>query len=446
VSRVDLQGKRVVVVGLRASGRAAAALAVSRGARVVGVDLRTDIAPLDGVGLQLGPHRRATFLDAELIVVSPGVPASQPDLAAAERHGVPILGELAFAAQFLDLPTAAITGTNGKSTVTWFTGQLLQGAGWRPFVGGNLGDPLSGAVLAMERGEDPPDSLVVEVSSYQMEWPGTFHPHVGVILNLTPDHLARHGDMDTYGAMKVRLFARMGPEDFAILPAGDARLRTLAEVAGDRGRRLWLDEIPGVTRRGQHAVVVFDEHQIQLDLTGVRVPGAHNLDNAAAAALIAIALGAPAEGIQRAMGSLKALPHRMEVVADRGGVLWVNDSKATNVEAAAVGIGGIERPAVVLLGGQAKGAGFAALAPLLLAHRAVVTFGGSGPDIADELASAGVDVNRTGSLEDAVVWARRLAQPGDAVLLSPGCASFDAFDDFEHRGRVFSALAAGEET
>ncbi|MBW2253532.1 MAG: UDP-N-acetylmuramoyl-L-alanine--D-glutamate ligase [Deltaproteobacteria bacterium] len=445
MSRMDLHGKRVVVVGLQASGRAAAKLAVSRGAQVVGADLRADIEPLEGVVLELGPHRRSTFQGADLIVVSPGVPISQPDLVAAEECGVPILGELAFAAQFLDLPTAAISGTNGKSTVTWFTGQLLRGAGGRPFVGGNLGNPLSNAVLAMDRGEDAPDSLVVEVSSYQMERPGRFHPQVGVILNLTPDHLARHGDMDTYGAMKVRLFAQMGPRDFSVLPADDDRLRTLAEVAGDHGRRLWLDKIPGVTRLGQYARVVFDAHEIRFDLTVVRVPGVHNLDNAATAALIAVAMGAPGQAIQEAMGSLEALPHRMQVVAEQDGVLWVNDSKATNVEAAAVGIGGIERPSVVLLGGQAKGPGFAALAPLLQRHRAVVTFGDSGPDIAAELTGAGVEAHRAGCLEDAVEQARGLARPGDAVLLSPGCASFDAFDDFEHRGRVFSSLAAGED-
>ena len=231
-----------VVLGLGLSGRAAAALAVRKGAdRVIGLDLRAEVEPIDSVEFQLGPHRRETILDAARIIVSPGVPATQVDLVAANRAGIAIFGELAFADSFLDLPTAGITGTNGKSTVTWFVGQLLEASGRKPFVGGNLGNPLSNAV------DGDFDCLVVEVSSYQLEWPGAFNPRVGVILNLTPDHLKRHGDMDGYAAAKAKMFERMGEGRLAVIPAGDDRL---IRHAGDGGTRAWLGDTPGVRREG----------------------------------------------------------------------------------------------------------------------------------------------------------------------------------------------------
>jgi len=421
-----------VIMGLGLSGRAAAALAVRKGAeRVVGLDLRSEVAPLDGVELALGPHRRETLLEAARIIVSPGVPATQPDLVAANAAGVPIFGELAFADAFLELPCAAITGTNGKSTVTWFAGQLLEASGMRPFVGGNLGNPLCRAVDAGF------ECLVVEVSSYQLEWPGRFNPQLGVILNLTPDHLKRHGDMDGYAAAKCRLFERMGDTEIAAIPSADERLR---RHAGTQGARCWLGAHPGVIREGDAVRLSWPGGHARFDLTGFPIPGAHNRDNAATAAFIAMGLGASREAVAAALPKLRALEHRMEVVVERGEVQWINDSKATNVDATRAGIGGLERPAVVLLGGKAKGPGFAELAPLLRDQRAVITFGGDGAVIADELESSGLSPIRVDGLADAVQRADQEARPGDLVLLSPGCASFDEFDNFEHRGRVFRDL------
>jgi UDP-N-acetylmuramoylalanine--D-glutamate ligase len=261
-----------------------------------------------------------------------------------------------------------------------------------------------------------------------------------VILNLTPDHLKRHGDMDGYGAMKCRLFDGMGPDQYAVVPAGDERLLRLAEGRG--GTRLLLGGLPGVVRRGRTVVVETPAGSATFSLEGFAVPGEHNLDNAATAALMALLGGVPAETIQAALPGLQALPHRMEVVADLGGVLWINDSKATNLDAAEVGMKGLDRMAVVLLGGERKGPGFGALAPFLAKHRAVVVFGGDGALISDELREAGVPHQVVPWLEEAVDLARKLAQPGDAVLLSPGCASFDQFRNFEHRGEVFRDLVA----
>jgi UDP-N-acetylmuramoylalanine--D-glutamate ligase len=436
---MDVRGKKVLVVGLGRSGRGAASLARERGAKVVGVDLRTGLDPIDGVVLELGPHRRERFLDADVVVVSPGIPRAQPDVAAAIAAGKVVVGELAFAWSFLDQPSIAVTGTNGKSTVTWFTGQLLAAAGRRPFVGGNLGTPLSAAALE-PRGED---TLVIEVSSYQLELPGDLSPDVGVILNLTPDHLARHGDMDGYARAKTELFCRQRPGQIAILPTLDARLDA-AMPAGHAGRLLRLGSSPGVVREGARAHVDLGDRQVSFDLSAVPVLGEHNLDNAATAAMLAWAIGADAGGIQRGLATLAPLDHRMQPVHEAGGVVWVNDSKATNIDAARVGIQGIDRPSVVLLGGQLKeGSDFAELAPILARHRAVICFGAAGPVAAEHLARAGVAVTVASSLDEAVAMARALARPGDAVLLSPGGASFDAFNDFEHRGRAFAALAAG---
>jgi UDP-N-acetylmuramoylalanine--D-glutamate ligase len=434
----SLEGKRVLVVGLGRSGRAAAALARDQGARVVGVDLRIGLAPIDGVVLELGPHRRERFVDADLIVVSPGVPPTQPDLVAAEQAGVPRIGELAFAARYLSQPMIAVTGTNGKSTVTSFVGQLLSHAGHRPFVGGNLGTPLCQAVGADH------DVLVVEVSSYQLELPGELAPDVGVVLNLTPDHLARHGTMEVYGRAKTELFARQTAEQWAVLPADDALLQRV--MPPHRGQRAWLGGHPGVVREGHRATLSWAERTEVLSLSEVPLLGEHNLDNAATAAFLALVFGADVDRVQQGLGQLVALPHRMEPVGEHDGVVWVNDSKATNLDAARVGIGGLDRPAVVLLGGQAKeGTDYRPLAALLARHRAAVCFGDAGPMMAEQLRDAGVTapLHEVGDLASAVALARTLAQPGDAVLLSPGGSSFDAFDDFEHRGRVFAALANG---
>ncbi len=436
-----LSGRKVLVVGLARSGRAAAQLAHRHGARVVGVDLRTGLEPIDGVLLELGPHRRARFEDADTIVVSPGIPLTQPDLAWAIAAGKDVIGEVGFALRFLSQPVVAITGTNGKSTTTSFTGQLLAACGFRPFVGGNLGTPLCEAAL----GGEAHDVLVVEVSSYQLERAGTLAPIAGVILNLTPDHLGRHGTMEGYAAAKARLFLHQSQGDWAVLPADDA---LLTAAAGTHGTRLWIGALPGVVRDGRSVRVQTPDHDLTLSLEGFRVPGAHNLDNAAVAALLCLRAGARPDDLQRALPGLVALAHRMQLVTDAGDVWWIDDSKATNLDAARVGISGVDRPSVVLLGGQGKpfadgSLGAAALAPALGRHRAVVTFGQDGARIADELAAVGVTAQRVGRLGDAVSLARSLARPGDAVLLSPMCASFDEFRDFEHRGDVFAALARG---
>lgn len=429
---MNLAGRRVLVMGMARSGVAAARLALAQGARVTCTDRRADAPRVEGTTPVYGSHRRDDFLGADLIVVSPGVPPTQPDLAAAVAAGVPVLGELAFAASFLGgVPMFAVSGTNGKSTTTHLLGQLLARAGRRTFTGGNIGRPLSEAV-----GGDW-DAVAVEVSSYQMDFPGEFRPRSAVILNLTPDHLERHGTMDGYGAAKCRMFARMRAEDAAILPHDDARLLRLAATLP--GTRYYLGSRPGIELHSDHLELhgVGDDGPVPLD--GYALPGEHNRWNLAAAVLCAVAGGVPRSAI--GVAGLEGLPHRMQVVGERGGVRWINDSKATNVESTLAALNGLREPLVVLLGGRSKaGSAWHRLAAPLVRARAVLCFGEAGPEIARALADEGVRPETVGSLDEAVDRARALARPGDSVLLSPACASFDAFADFEHRGRHFAAL------
>ncbi|MFN7143006.1 MAG: UDP-N-acetylmuramoyl-L-alanine--D-glutamate ligase [Myxococcota bacterium] len=461
---LDLAARKVLVVGMARSGVAAAELAVRKGAVVTCTDLRENAPVVPGTTPVYGAHRRDDFVGADVIVVSPGVPARQPDLQAAIAAGVDVVGELAFAASMIEAPILAVSGTNGKSTATHLLGQLCERAGLRTFTGGNIGQPLSLAV-----GQEL-DVCVVEVSSYQMELPGGgplpvlgvnqgkivaptrggvaggepprpritgFHPRAAAILNLTPDHLERHGSMDSYGEHKCRMFARMGPSDFAIVPFEDARLIRLS--AHLPGRRLWLGGSPGVTILPDRLVLdgVHDPGDVLLD--GFDLPGAHNRENLACAVLLALCGGLWRHDLR--VAGLTGLPHRMERVGERHGVTWIDDSKATNVEAALAAIRGVGPGTWILLGGKGKeGAGYEALVEPLRRTRGVVCFGADGPRIADVLESAGIRPIRVASLDDAVARLAAEARAGETVLLSPACASFDAFTDFEHRGRHFRHL------
>ncbi len=417
--------RRLLVVGMARSGVAAAKLAVSQGHTVVCTDRRPDAPVVPGTVPVYGPHRLEDFVGAEQIVVSPGVPAKLPELVAARAAGVDVVGEMAWAAEQLTCPILAISGTNGKSTTTHLLGQLCANAGRRTFEGGNIGRPLSEAV----GGEW--DVAVVEVSSYQMELPGRFRPRAAAILNLTPDHLERHGTMENYGAHKCRMFAHMGPEDAAILPAGDARLRRLADDLP--GQRLLLGGHPGVTVEGDQLLLRGVHDPGAVSTVGFTLPGRHNLENLAAAVLLAVCGGLSRRELD--VGRLGGLAHRMELVHEAGGVRWIDDSKATNVDSALACFEGWSGPFVALLGGKGKaGAAYEGLAPSLARARRVICFGEEGPVIHAALARADVPADLVPTLAAAIPHAAALALPGDTVLLSPACASFDEFRDFEDRG------------
>ena len=460
----DLVGLRVTVVGMGKSGVAAAEHLLLRGATVTCTDRSPEQPLVEGARCVFGRHDERDLVDADLIVVSPGVPAASPLLQRAAEAGVPMVGELGLAAACIaarGLPIAAITGTNGKSTTTWFTAQLLDRAGLAAFRGGNLGTPPSALATALLLGRPTPDgaggehapgelrAVVLEVSSYQLELPGPLRPTAAAVLNLTPDHLGRHGDMAGYAAVKLGLLHLLGEGGLALLPAGDPHLRVEAVPGGlPEGARLaHLNAAvgaPGLHLNGAQIELQGSPDDGPIDASGLAVPGQHNVENAAVAAMLAVWLGAKRAQID--LSRLEALPHRMQPVPSADGRRWINDSKATIIDAALVGLRGVPPGTTLLLGGQGKpGADYASLLPDLQAggHR-VICFGADGGKIAAALRAADpqLPLRRVPDLAAAVKAAAAEAPAGAAVLLSPACASFDAFRNFEHRGDTFAALVA----
>jgi UDP-N-acetylmuramoylalanine--D-glutamate ligase len=418
-----------------------------------------------GVTLQL---EGATVSNAEVarvarsidgVVVSPGVPAGRPLMRAARQRQVPIIGEveLAFAQLDTDLDTGtppphvvlAITGSNGKSTTTVLTGALLAEDGWATSVCGNFGPPLAGEVPSREAAADP-HAFVVELSSFQLETVDTFRPRAAALLNLSPDHIDRHGDLASYLAAKARIFARQGSEDVAVLNADDPHVAGL-QVAGRR--RLFSRRGPvadGCYVDGEQVVESAPDQApaALFAVSDVAIPGTHNLENAMAAALLARSLTVPADTIARALRGFRGLPHRLELVAEQDGVRFYDDSKGTNVGATIASLGGFaDRSVHLILGGRAKGADFSALRePVATKARRVYLIGEAADALAEALGAtpvnAGVTVEHAGTLERAVAAARRQARTGEAIVLSPACASFDQFAGFAERGRAFQRAVA----
>jgi UDP-N-acetylmuramoylalanine--D-glutamate ligase len=444
-----LRSRRVLVVGLGRSGIAAARVCVENGAVVTVTDRRPSSelgAALEalppGVGQELGGHRRESFVGSELIVLSPGVPEI-PELTAARQAGVRVIGELELGSRFVEGTLVAITGTNGKSTTTTLCGSMLRATGYPTFVGGNLGIPLCEAVGTPAA--KPGGNCVVEVSSFQLETVETFHPRVAVLLNVTADHLDRYQDLEHYAATKARIFGAQSQDDFAVVNADDELAVRL--VQGARSRKLeisaerrlneggWLEgemlvlRLPGGKPEGYPALLP-------------ALAGRHNQANALAALLAARLAGATAEEARRVLLGFRGLAHRMELIAEAKGVVYYDDSKGTNVGAAVAALNGFPRPVVLIAGGRDKGGDYAPLAAALeRVGRAVVLIGEAAPRIQASLAEVlpAAAVVRAVTMEEAVAVAARLARPGDAVVLSPACSSFDMFRDYEHRAEVFRA-------
>jgi UDP-N-acetylmuramoylalanine--D-glutamate ligase len=460
-SRLDLTAlrtaQRALVVGMGRSGQEATRLLQKIGvADISCTDLNPNAVLLPGTTAIYGEHRRPDFTKTDLVVVSPGVPGDMSHIEAAEAQGVPVVGELGLAAAVLQsanlpggpLPMVGITGTNGKSSTCWLLGQLLTQSGKRPFVGGNLGSPLSLAAMARLDGDLRHECAVVEVSSYQLERPGPFHPVSATVMNLTPDHLARHGDMNTYASTKLTIFLRMGPTDRALLPASHPWLpRTAMSWKRQAPPVLALGAAPGVRVEGENIIFEGTDDDGVLSIAGYPMPGTHNRLNLATALLLAQPLGLVRDRID--VASLRSLPHRMQPIPTTDGRIWINDSKATNVDAACAGIDGIRPGAVILLGGAGKvDADYRLLAGPLRRAALVICFGKSGPEISHTLMAELADTPVIGvaALADATALARDRSQKGSVIVLCPACASFDEFDNYEHRGRVFADLARGEST
>ena len=450
----DVDGKRVTVVGAARSGIAAAELLARRRARVTLTEMRPEAADAEplrrlGVQLELGGHRTETLTQADLVVLSPGVPPDQPAIEEARGRGVPIIGELELASRWLHGRVVAITGTKGKSTTTALTGQMLEAAGYKVTVGGNIGAPLSAQVP-----ESTPDTVhVVEASSFQLEQIETFHPWIAVMLNFSPDHLDRHPSVDAYGAAKARIFENQTEADWAVINADDPAVLDLARK-GRAQRRLFARRAPIergtaiedgwiVDRRpgGAGLAGVFGAGAAGtvrlVPLDAIHLLGPHLVSDVMAAATVGVIAGGAPAALTAAVESFRGLEHAMELVADVDGVRFVNDSKATNVEAALRSIESFDAGLVPIMGGRFKGGDLRLLRePLKARARAVVTIGEARPLLAEALAGA-VEVHEAASLEDAIGQAFALAKPAGVVLLAPACASFDLFRDYAERGRKF---------
>ncbi len=436
----SVQGQRVLVVGAARSGVAAALLLARRGARVTLTDRKPSIPDSDtlasaGVALELGTHRADSFAAADLIVLSPGVPMELPEVALARAAGVPAIGELELASRWVRGPVVAITGTKGKSTTTTLVGRMLEAAGKRVLVGGNIGVPLSAQV------ESSTDDTVhvVEASSFQLEATDRFHPKIAALLNFSPDHLDRHPSVAAYAAAKQRVFANQTAEDWTVVNANSAAALDLARLTPARQVRYALDAPVGAhvfADRGFIWQRTSDGDVPLVPLSAVHLAGRHLLSNVVAASAISSLAGADSAAMVRALEGFTGLEHVMEPVSTIGGVRFVNDSKATNVDAAARSIESFSS-VVAIVGGKFKGGDLHELAGPLTAHgRAVVAIGEARPLIREALAGT-VPVIEADSLAEAVRRAWTLARPGGVVLLAPACASFDMFVDYADRGRRF---------
>ena len=423
----SVRGQNVTVAGAARSGIAAALLLSERGARVTLLDERAELEPTEMarlreslVTLALGGQHLESFTSADLLVLSPGIPLDQPQVAAAREAGVPIIGELELASRWVSGRIVAITGTKGKSTTTTLTGRMFSAGGLKALVGGNIGTPLSSQVAA-----STPDTFhIVEVSSFQLETTETFHPWIAVLLNLSSDHLDRHGSMDAYGAAKAKIFANQTPEDWAVINADDPQTLALAQA-------------------GRARTISFSADTHLVPLSSIRLIGRHLVADVMAAATVAKLAGVPNEAMVRAVESFTGLEHALEPVAVVNGVRVVNDSKATNVEAAQRAIESFDKGLAVIMGGRFKSGDFSLLRDPLRSRDAKVIAIGEATSMIQRAFDGAVQVEAVATLEAAVRRAYDLARTGSSessngvVLLAPACASFDMFRDYAERGRAF---------
>ena len=445
---MELKGKKVLVVGLGKSGLAAALFLRHRGAHVTVSDVRSaealakDIPALleEGIMVEAGGHGLLTFRRQDLIVVSPGVPLNTPELAQVKSFGLTVIGELELAARFLKGSILAITGSNGKTTTTALVGEILEKAGMPTLVGGNIGVPV---VELINKSTDA-SWLVLEVSSFQLETTDTFHPRIAVILNITPDHLDRHGSFENYALAKERIFAAQTGEDFLVLNLDNARA---AEAAQRTKAQVYWFSIDSEVDQGafvEDGFVVYlakkgEAVEKIIPLTEIPLKGEHNVENVLAAVCAARLAGASIESIRAAIDAFHAVEHRLEYVATINGVEYYNDSKATNVDATAKALAAFPSGIHLILGGKDKGSDYRELEPLLNRVKAVYTIGSAAEKIETQLRGA-VTLQSCGTLAVAVNAAGSAAHPGDVVLLAPACSSFDQVENYEERGRVFKEL------
>jgi UDP-N-acetylmuramoylalanine--D-glutamate ligase len=457
---VELAGARVTVIGLARSGVAACRLLQTAGARVTVAD-RKESAELtsvlgaidrDHVGVTIGAGYESSLDEADLVVISPGVPYRLPPLEAVRRRGVKVISELELASQFFQSPLLAVTGTNGKSTTVTLIGRFLAESGKRAFVGGNLGVALSEAAVedlrASQEGKPSPyDYLVVEVSSFQLETIDRFHPWIASLLNVTVDHQDRYESLDEYVSAKQRIFENQTASDFALFNLDDDRVASLRQQV--RAKRLGFtttstigsDMDGGTYLEGDRIITtVTGVRQEICRLSEIRIIGNHNVENAMAAATYAVLCGCPLDRIRHVLMTFPGLEHALEFVRERRGVRFVNDSKGTNVDATLKALESIDQPIWLIAGGRDKGGDFSRLTQAVRRRvKRVILIGEAGPLLQQAWEDVATMIEAA-TLREAVDLAAQGASSGDVVLLSPACASFDMFADYQDRGRQFKAL------
>lgn len=438
-------GEKVLVIGAARSGLAGAEFLAKQGNQVVLTDMKQavqvdNLAEL-GVSFVWGEQPDVEAIKPDYIVMSPGVPLTIPPVKYAKEHGIPVIGELELAYRNCKAPFAAITGTNGKTTTTTLIGELMKKTGRQVFVGGNIGVPI--ITYADKLQEE--DIVVAEVSSFQLETVESFCPHLALMINLTPDHLDRHGDMAGYLAAKARIFENQKESDYLVLNYDDEALRELAPQS--RGKVIFFSQ-----KHKLEEGVYLDGSQVMLALNGeslficnadeIAIKGKHNLENSMGAIAFAYLSGVHAEDIRDVLMTFQGVEHRLEPVRTLNEVLYINDSKGTNPDSTIKAIEAYDRPIVIILGGKNKGVPFTELAGLVKQRvKKAVLVGQAKEELAEALDAADFnDYVRTESFEEAVTKAAELAEPGDIVLLSPACTSWDMFSSFEERGRLFKKL------
>lgn len=445
---MQLSGKNILVVGLARTGVACCRFLAGQGAAVAATDMREEtvladvLAELAGFGIRfvLGRHDEADFLSADLIVVSPGVPMNHPLLKLAQAAGREIVGEIELAGRFISAPLVAITGTNGKTTTTTLCGEIFRANGFETYVGGNIGDPL----IELAESNAPAERVVVEISSFQMEWIQTFRPKVAALLNISEDHLDRYDSYQDYIAAKLRIFENQTNEDFAVLNMDDPLVwgsaRSLKSRIFPFSRTYELDE--GVFCKDEQIIYRFAGLEAHFPIAGFRLKGVHNLENIMAALACSLLLGCRPEESYICVRDFGALHHRMEFVREINGVSYYEDSKATNVGSVVKALESFD--AVTLIaGGKDKGGSYAPLAELVKERvRHLILIGEATERMTAELGTL-TDTRTAATMEEAVTLAHGLTAAGGTVLMSPACSSFDMFRDYEERAQKFIAAVKG---
>jgi UDP-N-acetylmuramoylalanine--D-glutamate ligase len=449
---MDLKGKKVLVVGLARTGAAAAQFLSKRGAKVKVSDAKTAaelapfLGPLQGLSVEweLGGHTESFFADADLIVMSPGVPLNLPVVKKSRAKGIPVIGEVELAFRFLRRPLIAITGTNGKTTTTTLIGEMLKGSGKKVFVGGNIGTPL----IAYVEGPQDDEWVVAEISSFQLEGVSEFRPKISVLLNLTEDHLDRYETFGEYVAAKERIFAKQKKEDYALLNADDPLTFALggrlepqvllfsARRAVSFGSFLTPE---GIIFQGPNG----NGTRERFELSRLKIKGAHNTENLMAAIAVCKMCGCPREALQRVMDEFPGIEHRLEWVRRLDGVSYFNDSKGTNVGSVVKSLQSFEEPVILIAGGKDKGGDYGPLKELIAERVKGMALIGEAKDRMCAALGGLTESAKLGSLEEAVRWARSKARPGEIVILSPACSSYDMFENYQERGKRFKEIVHG---